>query len=447
MDERGFSRRTWMVIVVVWAAAMCLGSTTFMGGGSDDVESFGELSASTVSAAASVLEPVSESPRIRTLEEEAARIAAIRAHNRRVSESLNPVAAEENAPVELGNASLLALVEMANTPERRAIRLRMIGRNGAPGAQPILERYAELGAGTVEGYTAQMVLLQRYPTSWPAQAATDYEYLVQREGIYRWMLPFASGGYGKSRYGWGDSAFDPRHSGFQAPAASQEIEAFMDNYPDFMSADDAMWHLARAYQFEGRPAVEVIDTLDRAFSYPDGDAQRLIWASLRHYLVERATDAELDSWLWNTTWTPQTQYAVRYARGVRYLWDLNLQRALDMFRQLGDPPLRLYWSAQPISDRIAIIEGLMPAYDAWRQARGSSREALLFVAFVDQFMATPRSWRFFEPWLIIDNDRHHYIVQYLGPEAQRLERRFRRANEHDEIVRVMQAAGIHVENQ
>ena len=431
-----------MAIVLVWAVVMILGLASIA-----DVE--GDETSGAMSALA-IDYPPPQSQRVSggsvsTVEEEEARIAAIRAHNRRVAASLNPVAAAENDPVELGNAYLLALVEMGGTPDRRAQRLRMIGRNGSQGAQPILERYAEYGANTPEGYSAQMMLLRRYPTSWPAQAAADYEYLVQRENVYSWMLPFPGGGYRKATFGWGDSAFDPRHDGFRPPAASQEIEAFVDNFPDFMSTDDAMWHLARAYHFEGRPAVEVIDTLDHAFAYPDGDATRLIWASLRHYLVERATDAELDSWLWNTTWTPQTQYAVRYARGVRYLWDLNLQRALDMFRQLGDPPLSLYWSARPVGERIAVIESLMPAYDAWRQSRGSSREALLFVAFVDQFTRTPRWYAFFEPWLITDADRDHFLPDYLGPEVQRLERRFRRANEHSEIVRVMQAIGVPVD--
>ena len=372
------------------------------------------------------------------------RLEALREHNAHIQAEIAHIRATEPPPLpHLGRAFLVVMLNSSEDANRRSEILRILARTGDPENQPILEQWAELGTHTPEGFVSQRELMFRYPTSWPYLAREEYQRLVQRTHLYSWVGSRPGSGYSKAWHGWGDSAWDPRHPAFDPPAASEEWEAFLDQYPDFMSADDAAWHLARAYHYEGRSTCLVVDTLDWSMTLPDGDAKRLVWAGLRHYLVERASDADLHSWSGNTQWMPETLYAVRYAKGLRYLWNLDFRRTRELWSHLPtvDPTMR----EDRLESRLVFIERLEPLETAWREARHTSREARAYLDFAEAILTINYSatrGRFFEPWLIVDRDIDHPPGVYLGPHLERLARRFGRHPIHAEIEAMQQRLGL-----
>lgn len=373
-----------------------------------------------------------------------ARLAALHQHNAQIQANIARAAEEEPPPIpHLGRAFLLVMLNTTEDSNRRADILYLLGRVGDPENQPILEHWAERGSRTPEGYTAQRELMFNYNTSWPYVARHEYCRLVQSDRVYNYVPRRRSSGFSKTWWGWGDSAWDPRNGGFRPPAASEEWEAFLAQFPDFMSADDAAWHLARAYHYEGRSTRLVVDTLDWALTLPDGDAEGLVWAGLRHYLVERTSDADLDSWSGNGSWLPQTRYAVRYARGLRYLWNLDFRRASEVWSHL--PPVEPRWREGQPESRLAFLAQLRPLETAWRDARHSSREARAFLDFAQAVLAINYGavhGRFFEPWLVVDVDIPHPPRDYLGPHIERLARRFGRHPIHTEIAAMQERLGL-----
>jgi hypothetical protein len=336
------------------------------------------------------------------------------------------------------SSQLRASLERAS-PGARGWMLFELGETADPCYRDILLEYAADGRPLVEQFPAQRELMFHYPESWPYEARETYVALVGHDRYREWFgyqPPGPSSAWYKSAItAWGLGAWDPGHPWYGAVAPSAEWEAFLDDFGHFMSADDAAWQLARAYHYEGHPR-RAVETLEMALHLPDGDADQLVWQGLRHYLVEEVDEADLERWMGEPEWEPPTAYAIRYARGLRHFWNLELERAAETWSALERVELEstihhyAHWGRRfgenrerdrllPPEERIALSLRLVPFERRWRARFDTDEEGTAFIdlaeAILAEASALPRGVGIFEPWILIDTEINHPVANVLVP--------------------------------
>lgn len=259
-------------------------------------------------------------------------------------------------------------------PERRVEVLQRLGRRQHGAFRRLLETYANGAPTRPETQTAQLLLIKHHPGSWPRDAAEEYERILRRSGLETWM---------GSRWTWWMSApaWDPSAADYEPPGRSADWERLLARWPRFISADDAAWHLARAYHVENRPA-DVIRALDRALRIGDGSAHDVIVTSLRQYTFAICPARDLDLLAHDTALGPEVRRAVDEARGWRRIAALDFTGALAIWR--ATPPERpVDFAMDAWTERIAILDALVPLERAWRAAPSEAERERTFVALAE----------------------------------------------------------------
>lgn len=252
---------------------------------------------------------------------------------------------------------------------------------------------------------AQEMLLENHPESWPAKARDEYEVLSGRSYRHgRW----------RSSVGWSGDAFERELPG---AGDAHRWSAFLVRYPDFVGADDAYLHLAHHLHRDGDRRGAIV-ALDAGLRRDDGNKLTAVFAALRHYLVEEASDGDLATWSDDAELNVNTRWLARYATGLRQLWRLEVRAAGRTFRDLEAPPSlvadRVRFPHR--QDRVALLRRLAPfEAELERASAGAWAEAAITLAYeitrLDHELGEQIG--LFEPWVLVDVSTPHFATTYL----------------------------------
>lgn len=252
---------------------------------------------------------------------------------------------------------------------------------------------------------AQQMLMEHHPESWPAKARDEYE-VLSGQRYDRW----------RSSVWWSGDAFERELPG---AGDARRWSAFLARYPDFVGADGAYLQLAHHLHRDDDRRGAIV-ALDAGLRRDDGSRLRAVFAALRHYLVEEASDEDLMAWSEDGDLDGNTRWLAGYSLGLQQLWRLELRAAGRTFRDLEAPPslvaAQVRFPRQ--QDRVALLRRLAPFEAALERAPAGARaEAAVTLAYevtrVDHELGERVG--LFEPWVLVDVNTPHFASTYLDP--------------------------------